>query len=268
MDKCIVISPHFLLSSHPPQIGVTFRTINIYNSLKFYTASLSFLFLTCLCLLVLRMKLNELVATGGVGAGFVGGGFVGGGFVGGGLVGGGLVGTGTGLVGTGTGKVGGGLVGTGAGMVGAGPMASQTFPLKHWPSGHWHTSTISLSKGPHPPHAPIRHVLGKSPMPAQHMAFSTVPPELTQVVTPSGVGAGVMGMSSGVGAGVAGIGTVGVLIVGTLVADTCSMRSQYSASSSTRASSRKAASLAASCSRPLFFRVKRLRTRVFLASAT
>ena len=235
------------------------------------------------------MKLNELVETGGVGGGNVGGGFVGGGLVGGGLVGGGLVGggfvgggfvggglvgtgtglvgTGTGFVGTGTGKVGGGLVGTGAGMVGAGPMASQTFPLKHWPSGHWHTSTISLSKGPHP-HAPRRHVLGKSPMPAQHMAFSTVPPELTHVVTPSGVGAGVMGMSSGVGAGVAGIGTVGVLIVGTLVADTCNMRSQYSASSSTRASLRKAASVAASCSRPLFFRVKRLRTRVFLASAT
>ena len=96
------------------------------------------------------------------------------------------------------------------------------------------------------------HVLGKSPTPRQHMAFWTVPPDWMQLV-----------VSAGVGAGAVGVGTVGAL--GTL-ADICKMRSQYCSSSSLRASLRKAASFAASCSRSSFFRVKRFRTRVFFAS--
>ena len=96
------------------------------------------------------------------------------------------------------------------------------------------------------------HVLGKSPTPRQHMAFWTVPPDWMQLV-----------VSAGVGAGAVGVGTVGAL--GTL-ADICKIRSQYCSSSSVRASLRKAVSLAASLSRPSFFRVKRFRTRVFLAS--
>ena len=91
------------------------------------------------------------------------------------------------------------------------------------------------------------------------MAFWTVPPDCTHVA-----------VSSGVGAGVATVGTVGVATVGTstlgALADCCKIRSQYCSSSSVRASLRKAVSLAASLSRPSFFRVKRFRTRVFLAS--
>ena len=123
--------------------------------------------------------------------------------------------------------------------------------MKHRPGGQTHVSTISLSKGLHP-QAPMVHVLGKSPTPWQHMAFWTVPPDWMQLV-----------VSAGVGAGAVGVGTVGAL--GTL-ADICKMRSQYCSSSSLRASLRKAASFAASCSRSSFFRVKRFRTRVFFAS--
>lgn len=55
-------------------------------------------------------------------------------------------------------------------------------PSKHLPPGHWQIFTSWLDDGAQP-HGPVVHMLGKSPVLAQHRAVLTVPPELVQVAS-------------------------------------------------------------------------------------